>query len=179
MMLLHNNLRCPLFFPSENRTHPPYSMVPPTQEFYSMAPKRSGRATGSERRATVELYLSMSMGFPFQHWTLFIDDPDDPTIVNVQGSFTSGWTFEEMHNHDPRNAEAFVEMHHIATIYKDQVVDLTAIAQSVPLTGQTDAWDCQHWVIDVLRLLDAREIISISDAEFTAFCLRVESVQKQ
>jgi hypothetical protein len=140
-----------------------------------MGPKRAGRA-----RPTVELYLVMYEGFPFQHWAIFIDDPNDRTMVHIQGSFMTGWTFEEKHGcYPPENSAAFVAKHHIATIYKDQVDDLIAIAQRIPLTGQTNAWDCQHWVIEVLRRLNEDDIIALSDEAFRGFRHRVESIQWQ
>ena len=114
--------------------------------------------------SSVKLYVAIDDdGGIFKHWAFFIDGPqkEDKTVLQAMGS--SGRFRFESKNSDARLYPSLVELFYICEIDIAKMEDVKAIAAGLPIRDNISGWNCQDYVIDLLKALENRGLIDKDD----------------
>ncbi|KAK1138462.1 hypothetical protein N8T08_002497 [Aspergillus melleus] len=119
--------------------------------------------------STAELSVAISKGGGlYKHWGLFVEGPTDEQkiVLQVEGS-TNRFRFErELKN--ARTADGIVELIPLCEVPLSSISAIDQAAAEAPIHNLYTGYNCQDYVIDLLDILEAMELISGEDAQYQA-----------
>ncbi|KAI1978738.1 hypothetical protein LOZ53_004337 [Ophidiomyces ophidiicola] len=99
------------------------------------------------------------MGF-FKHWNLFVDG-EEPIAFQALGS-DKNFRFDAR-NLDTRNSRSVVEVLLICDVDASKYDAIKTTAENIPIRNDIPVWNCQDYVLDLLRKLVEEGIIMEDD----------------
>lgn len=112
--------------------------------------------------STIQVYVAISNdGGVYNHWALFIDQPEAETLLNVRGS--DGHFRYETEKRDVRHDESLVELVYLCVVNDARAKTIRNIARAIPVHNEISGWNCQDYVLDLLDELEERKVIDGED----------------
>lgn len=105
--------------------------------------------------ANIGIYIAIYKGdFVYKHWSLYIEcpNPSIKTIFHVIGS--QGHFKQESKDHDARASTKRIEpLFHFRDVPATKLDKIKEVYESVVVKNDDPSWNCQDYVLDLLRAL--------------------------
>lgn len=125
----------------------------------SLVSSKASSIVNLDKLSTVGLSIAIytDEGF-YRHWTLFIDEENNPTIHHVIEP--PNWRYKSKTVKHPRTSKKLEQLIPVGTIQQAQIDELKETAEALPTQRIID-WNCQNWVLDLLTKLKEKNLLSI------------------
>lgn len=128
---------------------------------------------------TVKMYIAIYQGNAFKHWAVFVEDnvnSDKGLILQVLGA-TGHWRYERRLV-DLTKSDAFLRKVEVASILKTDIGYLRRNARDLPF-GESAAWNCQDWVLDLIKVAREDDLIKIDNRKLHSLFLMQEGLVRK
>lgn len=102
----------------------------------------------------------------YKHWSLFVEGPTDEEkiILHIMGSSTRYWF--EMRKSNARASSTIAELVTLCDVPVSKIGAIKEAARTAPIHNESPGYNCQDFVLDLLRDLEAKKIVDSKDMEY-------------
>ncbi|EEP81805.1 predicted protein [Uncinocarpus reesii 1704] len=120
--------------------------------------------------SAVKLYAAIddNDGGVFNHWSFFIDGPQNEGKLVFQAMGSAGRFRFESKNADSRLYPNLIELFYVAEIDAARIKDVQVIAENLPIPDSTPGWNCQDYVLDLFKALERDGLVDKDDDGYRA-----------
>lgn len=102
----------------------------------------------------------------YKHWSLFFDGPsdDEKIIFHIMGS-QNRYRYEKRVS-DPRQSSSLVELLSLCQVDTSSLGEIEELAGTAKIHNEFDGYNCQDYVLDLLKALENEGIIDKQDKNY-------------
>lgn len=105
-------------------------------------------------------------GGNYQHWALYIDDAEEPLVIEVVGEHPNFEPSTSKFRAEDFPGRSFLMRHYLGAISKNDIPGICEIASTVAVDNETVQWDCQDYVLEILDALEEEYFLDRDEEEY-------------